>query len=691
MEASSLKLTDLLALSVLQKLQDAFANATGVASIITEVDGQPITKPSNFCRLCNTIRATELGLRNCKQSDAALGVLNPSGAIMQPCLSGGLWDGGASITVGDLHIANWLIGQVRNEEISGQHMVDYAREIGLEEAPFLEAFEEVPMMSRAQFAKVCDALFLIANQISDLAFHNLALRQSESNLRTTLNSIGEGVIATDIQGRVVRMNPVAESLTGWPQWEAQGRPLGDVFRLLDPQDRSEYPNPLARTLETGAVVNIEQGTLLVSRAGKEWPIADSATVIQDPGGAVEGVVLVFRDVSEQMVLEEELRQSQKMEAIGQLAGGVAHDFNNLLQGILGASELLVERLQDDPAMCRLAGIITTSAEKAATLTHTLLDFSRRGKSFSTPIEVHSVIREALQILERSIDRKITIVTDLQATNSVVVGDPTQIQNAFINLGINARDAMPDGGEFLIATRNVEVSAKDVSLGEAGLFPGAHLEILVRDTGSGMKPEVLKRIFEPFFTTKAIGKGTGLGLASVYSTVRNHHGSIHVKSGVGHGAEFKILFPSTDTQPTAAEPNTVGTSYESGSGCILVVDDESVIRHTAEIILTDLGYRVLLAQDGDQGLEVFRQHRQEIDLAILDIVMPKMNGPELFQTIRSEGANLPIIFTSGFSQNERVGHLLEERGVVGFIQKPYRKGVLAALVEKAMKMVDASRH
>ncbi|HNV72887.1 MAG TPA: PAS domain S-box protein, partial [Candidatus Ozemobacteraceae bacterium] len=334
------------------------------------------------------------------------------------------------------------------------------------------------------------------------------LRRSEEDLRITLHSIGDAVISTDTDGRIVRMNEVAEKLTGWSQAEAVGKPSTDVFRIVQGEARQQCANPVEKVLASGEHVELANHTVLVSRTGREYQIADSGSPIRDRDGQIVGVVLVFRDVTEQYVLEERLRQSQKLEAVGQLAGGVAHDFNNMLGGIIGGAELLEMGMTPNDEQRKALDIIINAAERARELTRKLLVFSRKGRLNLVPIDVHVAIRETVQILERTIDKRIKIEVALDAADSTINGDISQIQNALLNLGINASHAMPEGGTIRFATRNTVIEDLFCRTNTFDLKPGPFVDIEVRDTGCGIVPENLKRVFEPFFTTKGVGKGTG---------------------------------------------------------------------------------------------------------------------------------------------------------------------------------------
>ncbi|WP_462324540.1 PAS domain S-box protein [Desulfoplanes sp.] len=686
---------DLFNLEEMQQLQDEFSEATGLASLICRPDGTPLTRPSNFTRLCaGIIRGTDMGKCNCEKSDALVGRVNPDGPIIVQCASCGLWDAGTSISVGGLHVASWLIGQVRDESQSEEQMRAYARKIGGDEEETVRAFREVPAMSRERFAKIAHMLFTLANRLSTTAYINVQqarfiaerntalekLHQSEENLRTTLDSIGDGVIATDTGGRVTRMNPVAEDLTGWGMEEAWGEPLHRVFSIINADTRKPVDSPVEKVLATSSIVGLANHTVLVARDGSEYQIADSGAPIRSDSGEILGVVLVFRDVSKESILQEQLRQSRKMDAIGQLAGGVAHDFNNMLSGIMGAAELL-ETKENIPIedRDRYLDLILQSAIRAKDLTSKLLAFGRKEKMTAAPVDIHTLVEDTVAITARTMDKRIKTNVVAREDNAWVHGDASTLQNALINLVLNAGQAMPEGGELHIGTRNRNVDGDYSVESPFDLRPGNHVEITVTDTGTGIPPGDLQRIFEPFFTTKTAGKGTGLGLAAVYGTIRSHHGEITVSSGVGTGTTFQILLPCVkppDTTRAKEQPVITGTET------VLLVDDEESIRVTEKMLLEDMGYSVVCASDGRQAVEVFRANHREIDVVVMDMRMPEMDGLEALERMKEIDPDCRVIIVSGFTNN---GTLEESHhnGVAGFLRKPYRISELSALMAKVL--------
>ncbi len=515
----------------------------------------------------------------------------------------------------------------------------------------------------------------IQEQISEL-------REREERLSITLDSIGDAVIATDSQGAITRMNRVAERLTGWLQEDALGKPLQVAFRIHNARTGEVCEDPVQKVLSTGEIVGLANHTVLVARDGVERQIADSGAPIRSADNKVIGVVLVFRDVTEEYALQEQLRHSQKMDAVGRLAGGVAHDFNNMLAGVLGGADLLEMEVDSESGRESLR-MITESAERAADLTAKLLAFGRKSVIETSPVDVHRAVESVADILSRTLDRKIKIHKELTAEASTILGDMTELQNAFLNLGINASHAMPDGGELFFQSSIIDLDADYCESSTFDLVPGRHLEINVRDTGVGIPIEDLQKIFEPFYTTKPSASGTGLGLAAVYGTVLQHNGAVAVYSETGKGTVFRIYLPLSEGHVQELPPKE---SPVPGTGRILVVDDEPVIRITASAILGRLGYDVIVAENGHEGLEVFRRERESIDLVLLDMIMPEMGGNECFAAMRNIQPDARVILSSGFTRDANVKGLMAQ-GLCGFIRKPYRTVELSRLIGEVLATVQ----
>ena len=378
-------------------------------------------------------------------------------------------------------------------------------------------------------------------------------------------------------------------------------------------------------------------------------------------------------------LEDRLRQSEKMKAIGELAGGIAHDFNNQLAAVLGYADMLANRLEN-PNLTRYAQNIKLGANRAAELTRQLLAFSRKGKYINHPVEIHKLLVEVVGILEHSIDKRITIRQKLRASPSTTIGDPTQLQNVFLNLALNARDAMPDGGELLLETQTLHLDESFPHAQSFELMPGEYLLVSVADAGSGMDEETRLRAFEPFFTTKSLGKGTGMGLASAYGTIRNHRGAITVESKVGQGTTLRVYLPLAEGAPDSAPAPS--QQLIEGRARVLVVDDEEMLRDLATDMLSDLGYKVRACRNGREAVDLYRKEWQEIDLVIMDMTMPVMSGRDAFRTMREINPDVRVILSSGYTVEGDAQALLKE-GVLAFIGKPFDHSELSQAVGKAL--------
>ncbi|MBN1410923.1 MAG: response regulator [Spirochaetales bacterium] len=398
----------------------------------------------------------------------------------------------------------------------------------------------------------------------------------------------------------------------------------------------------------------------------------------DASGNPVKMIGTIRDITDIKEMETKMRQTEKMEAIGQLAGGIAHDFNNQLVGIMGYAELLKEATEGNPELVRFSDKILLGARRAADLTAQLLAFSRKGKYTSVNVDLHQIIREVINILSHSLDKKIRIKPMLNAGKHTTVGDPTQLQNSVLNLALNARDSMPDGGELTFSTSNVHLDESFCSKSLFNIEPGDYIRIGVDDTGSGMEENLLKHIFEPFFTTKGPGKGTGLGLAAVYGTVKTHKGCIEVSSRINAGTSFGIYFPiRRDADKITPESMIIkGTDKPNKNPVhVLVIEDEEVVRNVISEMLTKIGCRSTIFADGNMAIKFFEKNQENIDCVILDMIMPVMSGKEVYLELKKINSRIPVIIASGYSIDSEIQELLQI-GVKGFIPKPFKIGELS---------------
>lgn len=387
-----------------------------------------------------------------------------------------------------------------------------------------------------------DAILVLWRDISDEVENRRKVMESEEKYRITLNSIGDAVITTDVGGKVQMMNLPAEKLTGWQRDDAFDEPLENVFNIVNAFTRKPVKNPVYLVLKSGNVVGLANHTVLVSKNGEEYQIADSGAPIKDDAGNILGVVLVFRDVTRTYRLEEQLKQAEKMDAMGRMASGLAHDFNNLISGVVGAADLLTTTLEPQSEDRMYAEQIKKAGMRATDLTRKLMTFAKKSNGKKENVDVHDLVRETVELISSSLDKNMEVHLELDG-KAIVSMDKGQVQNVLVNLIFNARDAMADGG--VITFRSEKMDVPENFYNSLMLSPGRFLKLSVSDTGEGVDEKIRDKIFEPFFTTKKGDKGTGLGLASVQRAVKDHGGEIELVSKVGKGSDFIIYLPLID--------------------------------------------------------------------------------------------------------------------------------------------------
>jgi CheY-like chemotaxis protein len=369
-----------------------------------------------------------------------------------------------------------------------------------------------------------------------------------------------------------------------------------------------------------------------------------------------------------------------MEAIGTLAGGVAHDFNNILTAILGYTGLLKKMAKDD-GVHKAADVMEKAAKRGAVLTQQLLGFARKGKNESAPVDLAAIVEEVIALLQRTIDKNVVVRCTSSPASVVVIGDPGQLQQVVLNLAVNARDAMPEGGELTIDTSIVAFGEEECRR-RPGMTPGSYARLAVTDTGCGITEEVRRRIFEPFFTTKELGKGTGMGLAMVYGIVQNHGGTIAVRSDVGRGTTVEIYLRHA-AEVTAVEAPQRSGRAAPGAGRVLVVDDEDGVRQVAADVLGSLGYDVTVAADGAEAVSRYREFFHEIDVVLLDLAMPGMGGRECFRALKAINSEVKAVLCTGYGFNVAAQQLLDE-GMLGIVAKPYEIEQLSDAIAQALQ-------
>ncbi len=504
------------------------------------------------------------------------------------------------------------------------------------------------------------------------------LRDSERWLNATLNSIGEAVIATDDQGRIKFMNPVAEKLTGWSQAEALGREALEIFQASDEHTRSLAEYPVQQALQQGHVTTLTNHRL-ITKSGQEIVIDDSAAPIKDETGKITGVVLVFKDITEKRAIQERLLRQERLATAGHLAGGVAHHLNNILTGMLGFAELASYQPNlPAPAQKSLAHIIE-QGQRAAHLIRQMLDFSRKSMITRRPLALAAFLKEAASVLRHTLLPPVNLALQIEPDSAGywVDADAAQLQQALTNLAANAQDAMPGGGTLQLRLSLLRLEPGQTPPGP-DMSPGTWLALAVSDTGWGILPEHRPHIFEPFFTTKEVGHGLGMGLAQAYGIIKNHAGDIEVQSQVGQGTTFTLYLPARPTPP----PATASAEMPAGHAeLLLLLEVDEFILKVEQATLERLGYRVLTATTTQQALEVVKREPQ-IALVLADVTAPELGGGAWLSDLRQLNPTVKIVVLS--SQPPEPGpHNLSPQDFAAWIQKPWTIKQLAQVVSQAL--------
>ncbi len=521
-----------------------------------------------------------------------------------------------------------------------------------------------------------------------------ALHAERERAEITLTSIADGVITTDADGRVELLNPMAELLTGWTTREAGHRPLAEIFRILNRRTGTALTDLFARAMAEHSIVGRDPELVLLRRDGTEHPIADSAAPIRAHDGRVLGLVVVFHDVGREHYLADQMRQAQKMEAIGHLTGGVAHDFNNLLGVVLANAELIGASLPEERSDLRESlGDLMTAASRGRKLVRQLLGFSRQELLAVRRLDPARLLSGFLSTLRRLLPEHIEFRLTLSPEVPAIRADAGAIEHILLNLVTNARDAMPRGGRLAVDLRVGEAVEPDPRPGHCWEQAprGPCVQIAVSDSGCGMDPQVLRQVFEPFFTTKEPGRGTGLGLAMVYGLMKQQDGWVNVNSAPGQGTTVRLHFPiaAGEERPEAApeQPRRL-VRPDGGGGTVLLVEDDAPLRRATTSVLRSLGYRVLEAEDGQDALERYRVLGASVALIVTDVVMPRLGGWDLLREIRQHDREIPFLVVSGYAGGAGAAAELSDPRV-SFLEKPWTVAELAASVQHCLSS-EASR-
>jgi PAS domain S-box-containing protein len=503
-----------------------------------------------------------------------------------------------------------------------------------------------------------------------------ALRTSEEKYRSIVETTRDWILAVDRHGRPLYSNPAVERILGYAPQELMGR---DVLQLIHPDDRD-------RVLETfrHSVLEGTGWARLAARVrhrdGTYRDLECASTPILDSDGRVVGIQGSGHDTTERRLLEEQLRQAQKMEAVGRLAGGIAHDFNNLLGVILGYSDLLLRKDSDSPAAAKVEQI-RKAGERAAGLTRQLLAFSRKQLLDLRVVDLNAILADTASILRRLIGEDVALEIHPAPELGRVRADLSQMEQVLMNLAVNARDAMPMGGRLTLRTANVDLDAAAVSA-LPGIAAGRYVTLTVSDTGVGMTGDVMSHLFEPFFTTKEPGKGTGLGLATVYGIVKQSGGCIYADSSEGVGTSFVIYLPQVPAAPEASLAGRPPAEPAAGSETVLLVEDEASLRTLTSEILQASGYQVLEASSGPVALALAHAAELPVDVLLTDVVMPGMSGPELAERLRTIRPGIPVLYMSGYTDDALGRHGVLAPGIL-LLQKPFTAAKLTGRLREAL--------
>lgn len=628
----------------------------------------------------------------------------------------------AGCVVAKLHIGQWLHSVIDSEipsgyaaSISDRNEAIYQREVtsGMEASSRLSQasvnFYGMPWVVRVwptsdQWTSARNILYALSLVIGLLVYlsgalavaarrrardigwakHQMAaqqedLREANERLQAVIQATPLAVVALDLTGIVKSWNAAAERMFGWTADEA----IEQAPRFVPAEHMDEFRDKIARAAEGEMIAALERRRL--RKDGKPIDVAIWTAPLRNAAGSICGIIATIADISERKRLEEQVRHSHKMEAVGRLAGGVAHDFNNLLTVINGYGHMMLDSLSAGDRLRSHAEQIVKAGNQAAALTTQLLAFSRRQLIQPKSIDLNHVITNLEKMLRRVMGEDIVLKTRLSPELYCVKADPNQMEQVLINLVANARDAMPRGGVLTITTRNVALESA-LSCEGADIAAGAYIEMEVSDTGEGMDAETRSHLFEPFFTTKERGKGTGLGLSSVYGSVRQNAGGISVRTEMGRGTSFFIYLPQLAEALAAGHTEPVPIGIRRGSETILVVEDEAPLRKMLCEALTNAGYHVFEASDGSDALRKWEHQAGSIDVLLTDVVMPLLNGRELAKRLTANAPHIEVIYMSGYADDVLAYHGTLKPGTI-LIQKPFRP---AALFSKLREVLDGRK-
>ena len=567
-----------------------------------------------------------------------------------------------------MKIKDWFEPDVLEEAVRAISIISERGEAQANLRLRMKDGSQVPYSFTGQLLNIYDKMYFLGMgiDISDFIRAQEDVKDSEEKYHSVMSNASDAILLADMKGNLLEVNRKAEELLGYTKEELTTM----NFTMIHPQEELERTSTAFYEIILKGFTYLRDGFVL-RKDGEMVPVDITGSLIAYADKLV--VQGIFRDITERRLAEQEKRkiegqlvQAQKMESIGQLAGGIAHDFNNLLTAILGYGHLLKNEASKDERISAYVGQILSAAERAAILTNDLLTFSRKQIINPQPVNLNKIIKNMESLLLRVIGEDIELSTVLTDADLIIMADSTQIDQILMNLATNAQDAMPKGGRFIISTDCMELNGEYIRAYGYG-NPGYYALLSVEDTGIGIDDKTRERIFEPFFTTKEVGKGTGLGLSMVYGIVKQHDGYINVYSEPGRGTTLKILLPLVQSRVEELKPNDL-IKAKGGTETILIGEDDRQVRSLLKEVLSHAGYNIMEAVDGDDAIKVFHKDKDNIHLLILDVIMPKKNGKEVYSEIKKVKSDMKVIFVSGYSAD-----IIHKKGIleigVNFISKP----------------------
>lgn len=676
-------ISQLLDIPKLQSILDHLYAVSGIPSAMIDLDGRILTG-SGWQDICTKFhRINPVTEHDCIQSDRTIiqGVEKTGGHVQITCPRG-LTDTATPLVIEGVHLANIFTGQLFLAPPDRELFRELARTFGFDEEPYLAALGKVPIITQE---KLDENLSFIAKLTELLAIQGLTrlrsleiqerLRESEERLKQIIASAREGIIVYGPDMRYQVWNLYMEQMSGYTAEEVLGKHPLELFPMLKVSGVIER---VERVLAGESVDDIEFWFELPDKGRYGWN-SDTCGPLKNADGEIIGAIGTVRDITEHKRTEEQLRQAQKMESVGRLAGGVAHDFNNMLTVILGQAEVAKMKIPETHELWQHLDKISIAAQSSAKVTRQLLAFSRKEIIDPKPVNLNDLISDAKKNLFRLIEEDISLVCNTSPDLWTIKADPSQVDQILMNLAVNARDAMPQGGTLFIQSENVHLTDDCCQYLHESL-PGDYVLLTVSDSGAGMGKEVLEHIFEPFFTTKG-EQGTGLGLATVYGIVKQNGGFINVYSEVGQGTAFKLYFPRIPGGP-GIDPLPGTAPVQASTGTVLLVEDNDMVREVTFQYLETLGYRVITAGTAQAGIGIAQDDTWTIDIILTDVIMPEMSGKEMVDRIKAHRPEIKVLFMSGYTAD-----LISKRGVIEtgmhYIQKPFNMNALAHKLQETL--------